>query len=317
MNKKITLLIISLMLLITPSIGCLDKKDENNNKINIVATFYPLAYIANEIGGIYVNVHQLIPDNTDVHNWQPSPSDIININKADIILYNGAGLDKWIEDDIIPSIDTTDKIIVETTSNIELLEKDQSFHNEEGEQGHPPEHTLYDPHTWISPYTAMQQAENIHKALITKDPGHGEYYNKRWNTLRDKLISIDDAYKKTLSDKQKDIIFVTHAAFGYLAHRYSFKQYGVIGLTADEQPSIETLKKIVDMMIENDTYTIYIDFIYTSEYAQTLKNTIESKTQHEVQILKLYLMTGVIDGLDYIEQLSKNLDNLKIGLQAT
>jgi len=179
------------------------------------------------------------------------------------------------------------------------------------------DHNLYDQHTWICPFIAKQQAESIYKAFITKNPQHEEYYTLRWNQLEEQFLSMDDAFKKELTTKQKDTIIVTHAAFGYLANRYGFYQYGVIGLSADEQPSASTIAAIVNKMIELEVYVVYIDPIYSDIYAQTLKNTIESKTNQSVQILRLYLMTGVIDGIDYFTQLERNLQNLKIGLQAS
>jgi zinc transport system substrate-binding protein len=116
--------------------------------------------------------------------------------------------------------------------------------------------------------------------------------------------------------KTKNEIFVSHAAFGYLASRYDFEQHGVIGLSADEQPSISSITNIVNMMREHETYTIYVDPVYSSEYANTLKNELQSKTGHTVTILELYLMLGPSEGKDLIEQMQTNLANLKIGLGA-
>ena len=71
------------------------------------------------------------------------------------------------------------------------------------------------------------------------------------------------------------------------------------------------------MMIEHEIYVVYVDPVYTDESAQTLKNDLETRTDQNVQILKLYFMLGTIDGLDYFGQQEKNLENLKIGLEAS
>jgi ABC-type Zn uptake system ZnuABC Zn-binding protein ZnuA len=297
------------------SSGCIE--DQQHDTVNIVATFYPLAFFAQEIGGEHVHVTQLIPDNTELHAWQPTPSDILAANKADILLYNGAHLDHWFEKDLLPSIDQTGKIIVETTKDIELLQKSSEEDDMENRQDNNNDNELYDPHTWISPFIARQQAETIYNALIVKDPDNQDYYIQRWNQLQQKFLSTDDAFKEQLATKQNDAIIVTHAAFGYLAHRYGFRQYGVIGWAADEQPSALTIADLINKMAELEVYVVYIDPVYSDSYAKTLKNTIESKTNQPVQILRLYLMAGVIDGLGYFEQLEQNLQNLKIGLQAS
>ena len=91
----------------------------------------------------------------------------------------------------------------------------------------------------------------------------------------------------------------------------------MIGLSADEQPSATTIANILDLMIEHETYVVYVDPVYSEEYSQTLKDELESQTGHSVTVLKLYLMLGKIDGRDYLEQLSFNLESLKVGLEAS
>jgi zinc transport system substrate-binding protein len=278
-------------------------------KIRIVATFYPLAFLAKEMGGDYVSVTQLIPNNTELHGWEPSVSEIKAADDADIILYNGAGLDLWVEQDVIPSLsNTNNKIIVETTDGVELL------NIEEGQEEESHDHDSVDPHTWISPFIAKQQAYNIYAALIKADPQHEQYYTESWEDLRTQLEQIDNAYIQELSGKTKHEIFVAHSAFGYLADRYGFEQHGIIGISADEQPSASTLANLVDMMREDEVYVIYATPVYSDEYAQTLRSELEILTGHSVQIVKLYILSGPVDGMDYLEQMKKNLDNLKIGL---
>ena len=285
------------------------QKEMDGGKLKVVASFYPLAFFAQEIGGEEVTVRQLIPDNTEVHTWQPSFADILAVDEADVIIYNGASLDHWFEDDILSIVDSSDKIIVETTKGIKLLETEPE-HADEHEE-------LDDPHTWISPFIAKQQAQNIYEALIQKDPNHEDYYSERWQKLKMRFEELDNNYLTGLSTKSKEEIFVAHSAFGYLADRYGFKQYGVIGISADEQPSASVYADLVEIMIEHETYVVYVDPVYTDESAQTLKNELERLSGQDAQILRLYFMLGTIDGLDYFGQQEKNLENLKIGLEAS
>ncbi len=279
-----------------------------NDKLNVVATFYPLAFFAKQIGGEEVAVRQLIPDNTEVHTWQPSFDDILAIEEAEVIIYNGASLDHWFKNDILPVINISNKVIVKTTTGVKLIET-ETKHADEHEE-------LYDPHTWISPFIAKQQAQNIYDALIQKDPDHEAYYSEHWQNLKTQFEKLDNRYLTELSTKHKEDIFVAHAAFGYLADRYGFKQHGIIGISADEQPSASVYANLVEMMIEYETYVVYVDPVYTDESIQTLKNDLETRTDQNVHILKLYFMLGTIDNLDYFEQQEKNLENLKLGLEA-
>ena len=314
MNKRQKLFVIAtitivLTAMVAAAYSSILQKEMDGGKLKVVASFYPLAFFAQEIGGEQVTVRQLIPDNTEVHTWQPSFADILAVDEADVIIYNGASLDHWFENDILSIVDSSDKIIVETTKGVKLLETEPE-HADEPEE-------LDDPHTWISPFIAKQQAQNIYEALIQKDPNHEDYYSERWQKLKMRFEELDNNYLTGLSTKSKEEIFVAHSAFGYLADRYGFKQYGVIGISADEQPSASVYADLVEMMIEHETYVVYVDPVYTDESAQTLKNDLETRTDQNVQILKLYFMLGTIDDLDYFGQQEKNLENLKTGLEAS
>jgi len=314
MNKRqkffvIATITIVLTAMVAAAYSSILQKEMEGGKLKVVASFYPLAFFAQEIGGEEVTVRQLIPDNTEVHTWQPSFADILAVDEADVIIYNGASLDHWFEDDILPIIDSSDKIIVETTKGVKLLETEPEHADEHKE--------LDDPHTWISPFIAKQQAQNIYEALIQKDPNHEDYYSERWQKLKMRFEELDSNYLTGLSTKSKEEIFVAHSAFGYLADRYGFKQYGVIGISADEQPSASVYAGLVEMMIEHETYVVYVDPVYTDESAQTLKNELERLSGQDAQILRLYFMLGTIDGLDYFGQQEKNLENLKTGLEAS
>lgn len=278
----------------------------NDDKVQVVASFYPLAYMAEEIGGERVAVSCLIPYNSEVHTWSPSPSDIVAADNAEVLLYNGAGLDHWFEEDILPALGLGNRTVVETTHGIDLLG------TEHEEEEH--EHGDVDPHTWVSPFIAHQQARNIYDGLVNADPEGESYYTERWNALSAKLTALDANYQSELSNKTNQTAIVAHSAYGYLAHRYEFEQHGVIGVSADQQPGASTIAELADLMMDEGTYTLYVNPIYSDAYIQTLKTEIQSKTGNAVHILKLYLMLGPTDGMDYFAQMEQNLENLKIGL---
>ena len=257
-----------------------------------------------------MQVTQLTPSNTEIHNWEPSASDITATEDADVIVYNGADLDRWMQDELLPALSNAkSRLTVDTTSGLPLLlVSETSGENETGP---------YDPHTWVSPYMAKLQAEKIYDALVQRDPTHESYYTENWANLKNTLEQIDTNYTARLATKQKNTIFVSHEAFGYVAYRYNFEQQGVIGLSADEQPSAATIANILNLMEQHQTYVVYVDPIYSQNYAQTLKTELETQTGHPVTLLNLYLMLGPTDGNNYLDQQLLNLGNLKIGLEAS
>ncbi len=277
-----------------------------SGKLAVVATFYPLSYLTETIGGDRVEVTTLIPPGVEPHSWQPSAGDLVACSDARVIVYNGAGLDDWLRDDIVPSIDTAGKLIIDTTANVTL------WRNVEAEEIE--EHGAYDPHTWVSPYEARQQAEAIYKTLVEVDPANADYYAQRWNALSTKFTRLDEDYTTQLADKTHATIFVTHDAFGYVARRYGFQQESIVGISADQQPSTETLVGIIELMQQTGTYTFYIEPGYSDAYVQTVKSELEASTGKTIQILELYHMNGPQSGLGYLAQMEKNLENLWTGL---
>ncbi|MEN3035616.1 MAG: zinc ABC transporter substrate-binding protein [Candidatus Methanosuratincola sp.] len=283
-----------------------------DGRVNVVATFYPLAYMAQEIGGDHVSVRVLIPYNAEVHSWQPSVADMMALTNADLIVLNGAGLEPWFKEKVLPSLNLSRTVVLDTTEGLELLALGEDEHEDE-DHGHEGE---YDPHTWISPYMAERQAEKIYSALVEVDQEHSEYYRVRWESLKARLNSLDAQYQQELANKSRNEIMTSHGAYGYLCSRYGFEQHSVIGLTADKQPSVQELRALVELMVQHNISVLYVDPAYSSSYMDTLKSELESQTGMEVKILKLYLGLGPIDGKDYMEQLASNLVSLKSGLVA-
>jgi zinc transport system substrate-binding protein len=279
---------------------------QKGDKLVVVASFYPIAYMAETIGGNEVTVTTLIQPGVEPHSWQPSAGDLVVCSDADIIIYNGAGLDDWLKDDILPSIDAAGKTIVDTTQNVTL------HRNVDSQE--IAEHGAYDPHTWVSPYEAKQQAQFIYYALIQRDPGNAGYYAARWSAFKDKLELLNESYTNQLANKTRNIIFTTHDAFGYVARRYGFQQESIVGISADQQPSTQTLAQIIDMMQLTDTYTFYIEPGYSDAYVQTVRTELQAKTGKTIQILELYHMNGPLNGLDYVAQMEGNLESLRVGL---
>ncbi|MCD6461217.1 MAG: zinc ABC transporter substrate-binding protein, partial [Thermoplasmata archaeon] len=318
MNRKQAMLVISALLiagLFIASAFFTAVRQEEENGIQVVATFYPLAFFAEAIGGDRVSVTTLIPYNTEVHSWQPSTQDIVKVDKADLFIYNGAGLEPWVEEDLLPAVNTQNKVIVECTKGLDLLplpgEETAGGENDTGEGDH---HGTYDPHTWIDPVIARMEAEAILAGLEEADPSNASYYRENADSLFDRFDDIIQEYSVQLANKTVDKIITSHAAYRYLGERYGFQVIGVVGLSADEQPSTSTLAGIADIMEKENITTLYTTPAFSDAYVMSLKSTLEEETGMEVTILPLYTMTGPIDGMDYFDMEEKNLENLKIGL---
>lgn len=306
MNRRQKLFLIALavtfsLVVSSLTLAALMDTSEEDHRLKVVTTFYPLAYLTGEIGGDRISLKTLIPQNTEVHAWEPSTSDILDVDQAALVVYHGAGLDPWFEDEILPAVRTDDKLVVETTLGADLI----------------PAGDGYDPHTWLSPRMALPQASRIHDALCAVDPLNASFFDDRYGSLRDRLESLDEEYVQLLSGKTRSDIFVGHSAYGYLAEAYGFEQHGIVGLTADESPSTTTIASLVELMVDYDIYSVFVDPLYPDDYATTLRDSLEEQTGLTVDLLPLHLLVGESDGLDYIAQMEENLHNLAVGLEVT
>lgn len=302
MNRKQLILVIgsfvAVIILILAS-SVLRNQDGDEDRTQVVATFYPLAYMAESIGGDRVSVSSMVPYNAELHSWQPAPQDIIRADDADVILYNGGPADHWLVDDVLPAVNDAGKVIVNTTLGVSYIAG--------GEEGGT------DPHTWLSPGRAMVQARNVYHALCEADPEGEEYFTERFGALNATLASLDEQYR-SLNNATVSGVIVSHSALGYVAYDYNFSQYGVIGLSADQEPTVAAIADLVEIMENESIYTVYVDPVYKRDYAQILKQELESRTGQEVSVLEMFLTLGPYEELDYLEQLSQNLINLRTGL---
>ena len=304
MNRKQLILVIGsfvVVLILILASSVLRDPDSDDDRTKVVATFYPLAYMAESIGGDRVSVTTMVPYNTELHSWQPAPQDIVRTEDAEVIVYNGGPADHWLVDDVLPVIDSAGKVIVNTTIGVDYIAG-----GDEDEGG-------IDPHTWLSPRRAMVQARNVYDALCEADPEGLEYFTERFSALNATLSDLDHQYR-SLENATVSGIIVSHSALGYLAYDYSFTQYGVMGLSADQEPSATAIANLVQIMESENIYTVYTDPVYNKRYATILKNELESETGQDVAVLDMYLMLGPYEELDYLEQLSQNLANLRTGL---
>lgn len=149
--------------------------DTVSGTVNVVASFYPMADFAQKVGGSHVKVTNLVPAGTEPHEWEPSPSDVRQIQASDVFIYNGADMEGWV-DDTLESIDTSKTTVCKASDGITL--RMAAKENESaGEHEHAGEH---DPHVWLSPKNAKAELKNIERALIKADPDNKADYQANY-----------------------------------------------------------------------------------------------------------------------------------------
>ncbi|ACX52326.1 periplasmic solute binding protein [Ammonifex degensii KC4] len=237
---------------------------EKPAKLSVVATFFPLADFARQVGGDRVEVTCLVPPGVSVHDWEPSPGDLTKIMQSELFIYNGAGLEPWV-DKVLPEYKGKP---VEAVKGIKLL----TFAEVGGVEGedHHHYHGEVDPHAWLDPVNAQQYVKNILEGLLAVDPQGADYYRQRVEAYEKKLQELDKAYREAAAHFRHREIVVSHAAFGYLAHRYGLKQIPIAGLSPQAEPSPAKLAELVRLIKGRHVKYVFFESPANPRVAETL-----------------------------------------------
>lgn len=272
-----------------------------NNRINVVTSFYPIYFLASQLGGDSVNVANLTPTGTEPHDYELTAQDIVKIKKSKLVFLNGGGLETW-DKDIKENIKLDDATIIMLGDDLMSQEM-----NLEGE-------TQRDPHIWLSPILAIRMAEKITAEFIRIDPQSKSYYESNLSVLKTKLVNLDSAYRVGLRNCQRRDFITSHSAFGYLAQTYELKQVSIAGLSPEEEPSSQQLTEVAKFARENGIKHIFFESLTSPKLSETIArevgaqtlvlNPIEGLSQEEIN-----------QGKNYLTEMEKNLENLKIALE--
>lgn len=309
--KRIIGIILSMVLMISmTACGQTAEKPTQQSGLKIYASFYPMQFLASQIAGDKAQVISLVPAGVEPHDWEPKPKTLADIQKADMLIYNGAGMESWLNK-LLSSIEKAGVKTVNASQGLELIPFNHQEEEEEEEHGH--EELAYDPHVWVSPAKYKQQAENIFHGLVEKDPANEAYYKANYDKLAAQLEKLDQDYRTAAASFQKKTFIVSHAAFEYLAKEYGLTQIAIRGVTPEAEPSPAKMAELVKLCEQNDIRYIFFESLVSPRLSQALAKEINAG------VLVLNDGQGIsqeeIDsGKSYITIMYENLENLKKAL---
>nr|WP_246824692.1 metal ABC transporter substrate-binding protein [Olsenella sp. HMSC062G07] len=286
-------------------------------KIKVAASFYPMYDFASKIGGDRVDVTCLVPAGTEPHEWEPSTADMRTLGEAKLLVYNGAGMEHWV-DDTLASLGGDVPKAVEASKGADLLKLSADALKEEQEEeqssgGDPSKVSDTDPHCWLSPRVAKQEMSNIRDGLVAVDPDGASTYDANYETWAAKLDALDEEFRSGLDPLPNKSIVVSHEAFGYLCHDFGLTQMPIEGIEADAEPDAQAMAKIVDFVKAHGVKTIFSEELVSPKVAQSIADATGAK----VEVLNP--LEGLSDeelaaGDDYFSVMRSNLDELKKAL---
>jgi zinc transport system substrate-binding protein len=269
----------------------------NHLRLKIVASFYPIYEFVKTVGGNNVNITTLIPIGVEPHNFEPTIQQIQNAESADLIIYNGAGLEKWID-----KIDSKSK--VDASQGLNFLKG-----NDSESAG------TYDPHVWLDPVLAEKEVENIRDALVKVDPANSQYYQSNANKFIAELNTLDNKIKTELTTCDKKDFIAFHNAFTYFANRYGLNQNSILGVTPEGEILPQRLQEIIQTARNLGLNIIYSEDLVDPRSAEVIAQEIPNG-----KVLILSPIEGINAdeqkaGIGYLDKMNEDIDNLKIGLQ--
>lgn len=229
----------------------------------LVTSFYPLAFLAEQVGGENIRVVNLAGV-ADVHEYTPSPQDMVQLNTADLVIFQGAGLEPWLQD-IIPELAAKNIQTLEVSHAMVLATMEQ--HEDHGEAGD--DHGAFDPHTWLDPVLAQDMIDIITLAIASVSPEDKNTLEARAEKLKNRFALLDENYRSALSQCEQNEVIVSHDAFGYVARRYGFEIHAIAGISTQDEPSAKILAELKDEAATGMTH-ILVEENNIRRFADTL-----------------------------------------------
>ncbi len=281
--------------------ACGDRVDDDpGDRISVVASFYPLRFAADGIGGDCVNVTNLTPPGMEPHDLELTPDAVESIATADVVLYLGGGFQPAIEDAIQDSQgEVVDLLDAVATTPAE---------GEEAEEG-----LLVDPHVWLDPGRFEEIVQATADAFDRTGKAGACDVSGASGELRSDLVGLDAEFRSTLDGCERDVLVTNHAAFGYLASAYGLRQEAIAGLEPEGEPSAKRLAEVEELVEREGVTTILTEELVSPDVAETLA------AETGVETAVLFTIEGLTDveaaaGDDYLSLMRDNLETLRVAL---
>lgn len=289
-------------------------------KLRIVTTLFPLFDFTKNLVKENAEIILLIPANADLHNYEPRPSEIIQLNKADMIIYAGEVIEPHIHG-LISSLENPKAVVVDVSKHIgETVSLRhpccEKFHLKTNDPGHTHDAKFFDPHVWLDFDIVSVIIHTIAEALAGMDPVNSSTYKANSVDYLARIDALDSLYREHLSRyDRKTIIHAGHYSFGYLTRRYNIEYTAVQDPYAESELRISGLIKAIEEVKRIRAKYIFHEELENSRVAKL----IESETG--VMLLLLNSAHSIppgkkIDGYNYISIMEENLQNLVKAFQA-
>lgn len=269
-----------------------------NGKKTVLTTFTILADMARNVAGDKLNVESVTRIGAEIHGYEPTPSDLVKAQDADLILYNGMNLERWFEKFLGNVKDVPSALLTEGIEPMPIVE---------GPYSDKP-----NPHAWMSPRNALVYVENIRKAFVKLDPENAETYNANAEAYSKQLKTIDDELQADLEKvpASQRYLVSCEGAFSYLARDYDMKEIYMWPINAEQQFTPKQVQRVIKKVKSNDVPTIFCESTVSDEGQKQVAKTTGARFGGNLYVDSLSTAEGPVPTfLDLLEYDARTITN--------
>ena len=270
-------------------------------KFKVVTTFTVIQDIAQNVAGDVATVESITKPGAEIHEYEPTPKDIVKAQSADLILWNGLNLERWFERFFQNIKDKPAVVVTEGITPLSIYEG--------------PYKDAPNPHAWMSPSNALIYVENIKNALVKYDPQNADTYQKNAAAYAEKIKQLDKPLREKLSQIPADQrwLVTSEGAFSYLAKDYDLKEGYLWPINAEQQGTPQQVRKLIDLVKKNHIPVVFSESTVSAKPAQQVAKESGAKYGGVLYVDSLSAANGPVP--TYIDLLNVTVSTIVKGFE--
>ena len=270
-------------------------------KFKVVTTFTVIQDIAQNVAGDAATVESITKPGAEIHEYEPTPKDIVKAQSADLILWNGLNLERWFERFFQNIKDKPAVVVTEGITPLSIYEG--------------PYKDAPNPHAWMSPSNALIYVENIKNALVKYDPQNADIYQKNAATYAEKIKQLDKPLREKLAQIPTDQrwLVTSEGAFSYLAKDYDLKEGYLWPINAEQQGTPQQVRKLIDLVKKNHIPVVFSESTVSAKPAQQVAKESGAKYGGVLYVDSLSAADGPVP--TYIDLLNVTVSTIVKGFE--
>ncbi|SFN42515.1 metal ABC transporter substrate-binding protein [Xenorhabdus japonica] len=301
MNKKRLLYAFPIFNLVIAlfTITLFSQQAHADKKFKVVTTFTIIQDMAQNVAGDVAIVESITKPGAEIHDYQPTPKDIIKAQRAELILWNGLNLERWFERFFENMKDIPAAIITEGIIPLPIREGRYDKNS--------------NPHAWMSPKNALIYIENIRKAFVKYDPENAEVYNRNAKAYAEKIAQLDGPLRERLSriPEEQRWLVTSEGAFSYLTQDYGFKEVYLWPINAEEQGSPQQVRRVIDTVRANKIPVVFSESTVSDKPAKQVSKETGARYGGVLYVDSLSVQKGPVP--TYIDLLNTTVETIAKG----